>query len=84
MNSHWIFYFIAVPGGLLSTKLATLKAGDTIKVAPKATGLLTLRQLPAAKKLFLLATGTGIGPFLSIIKTVKSGNSLNVLPWSTR
>lgn len=65
------FYFIAVPGGLLSTKLAKLKAGDTIKVAPKATGLLTLRQLPAAKKLFLLATGTGIGPFLSIIKTVE-------------
>lgn len=63
------FYFIEVPGGIFSTKLAKLNPGDSIKVATKATGLLTLKQLPPAKKLFLLATGTGIGPFLSIIKT---------------
>ncbi|ODN67090.1 ferredoxin--NADP reductase [Methylophaga muralis] len=63
------FYFIEVPGGVFSTKLAKLKAGDSIQVATKATGLLTLKQLPPAQKLFLLATGTGIGPFLSIIKT---------------
>ena len=65
------FYFIEVPGGLLSSKLANLNVGDTIKIAPKASGLLTLKQLPSAKKLFLLATGTGIGPFLSIIKTAE-------------
>jgi len=65
------FYFIEVPGGVLSAKLANLKAGDTIKIAPKASGLLTLKQLPPAKKLFLLATGTGVGPFLSIIKTAE-------------
>lgn len=63
------FYFIEVPDGLLSTRLATLQAGDEIKVAPKAAGLLTLDQLPEARHLYLLATGTGIGPFLSIIKT---------------
>lgn len=63
------FYFIEVPGGVLSTKLANLKTGDIIKVAPKASGLLTLKQVPPAKKLFLLATGTGVGPFLSMIKT---------------
>lgn len=63
------FYFIEVPGGIFSTKLAKLNPGDSVKVAAKATGLLTLKQLPPAKKLFLLATGTGIGPFLSIIKT---------------
>jgi ferredoxin--NADP+ reductase len=65
------FYFIEVPGGLLSSKLANLNVGDTIKIATKASGLLTLKQLPSAKKLFLLATGTGIGPFLSIIKTAE-------------
>jgi len=65
------FYFIKVPGGLFSTRLAKLKAGDSIKVAAKATGLLTVKQIPAAKKLFLLATGTGVGPFLSIIKTTE-------------
>lgn len=63
------FYFIEVPGGLLSTRLAALQPGDAIKVAPKAAGLLTLKQLAPASKLFLFATGTGIGPFLSIIKT---------------
>jgi len=63
------FYFIEVPGGVLSTELVKLQAGDSINVAPKASGLLTLKQIPAAKKLFLLSTGTGIGPFLSIIKT---------------
>lgn len=63
------FYFIEVPGGLLSTRLAALQPGDAIMVAPKAAGLLTLKQLAPASKLFLFATGTGIGPFLSIIKT---------------
>lgn len=63
------FYFIEVPNGALSTQLAALQAGDEIMVAPKAAGLLTLDQLPEARHLYLLATGTGIGPFLSIIKT---------------
>lgn len=63
------FYFIEVPGGQLSTKLAHLNAGDTVMVAPRASGLLTLDQLPKAKHLYLLSTGTGIGPFMSIIKT---------------
>ncbi len=63
------FYFIEVPGGVLSTQLAALQAGDDIWVAPKAAGLLTLKQLAPASKLFLIATGTGLGPFLSIIKT---------------
>lgn len=47
------FYFIEVPGGVFSTKLAKLKAGDSIQVATKATGLLTLKQLPPAKKIIL-------------------------------
>ncbi len=63
------FYFIEVPDGLLSTRLANIKPGDEVMVAPKAAGLLTLDQLPEAKHLYLLATGTGVGPFLSIIKT---------------
>jgi ferredoxin--NADP+ reductase len=63
------FYFIEVPGGQLSTHLAQLKAGDEVMVAPRASGLLTLDQLPEAKHLYLLSTGTGVGPFMSIIKT---------------
>ncbi|EEF80505.1 ferredoxin--NADP reductase [Methylophaga thiooxydans] len=63
------FYFIEVPDGVLSSKLANMQAGDDIWVAPKAAGLLTVDQLPAAKHLYLVATGTGVGPFLSIAKT---------------
>ncbi|WP_438970530.1 ferredoxin--NADP reductase [Methylophaga sp.] len=63
------FYFIEVPDGVLSSQLVKLQAGDDILVAPKAAGLLTLEQLPEAKHLYLLATGTGVGPFLSIAKT---------------
>lgn len=64
-------YFIEVPGGVLSPKLAALKPGDTVQVAEKAAGLMTLKQLAPAKKLFLLSTGTGLGPFLSIINTTE-------------
>jgi ferredoxin--NADP+ reductase len=63
------FYFIEVPNGQLSTRLAKLKAGDEMLLAPKPAGLLTVDQLPDARHLYLLATGTGIGPFLSIVKS---------------
>jgi len=63
------FYFSVVPGGKLSTRLARLRPGDEVLVAPQAAGLLTLAQLPPARHLHLLSSGTGIGPFLSIIKT---------------
>jgi len=63
------FYFIEVPDGVLSSKLVLMQPGDEILVAPKAAGLLTLEQLPEAKHLYLVATGTGVGPFLSIAKT---------------
>ncbi|MGC2459161.1 MAG: ferredoxin--NADP reductase [Gallionellaceae bacterium] len=63
------FYFIELPGGLLSQRLAVLEAGDTVWVSPKAAGFLTPSEVPDAKHLWLLSTGTGIGPFLSILKT---------------
>lgn len=66
------FYFIEVLDGRLSTRLAKLKAGDEIFVAPKAAGLLTLDQLAEGKHLYLLSTGTGIGPFLSILNTTEA------------
>jgi len=63
------FYFIEVPGGLLTQRLAALEVGDAVWVAPQAAGFLTLAEVPDAKHLWLLSTGTGIGPFLSILKT---------------
>ena len=63
------FYFIEVPGGLLTRRLAALEAGDVVRVAPQAAGFLTLAEVPEAKHLWLLSTNTGIAPFLSILKT---------------
>ncbi len=63
------FYFIEVLGGKLSVPLAHMIPGDEVLIAPRASGLLTLDNVPSTKHLFLLSTGTGIGPFLSIIKT---------------
>lgn len=63
------FYFIQVPGGLLTERLAMLEAGDAVLVSPSGVGFLTLSEVPEARHLWLLSTGTGIGPFLSILKT---------------
>lgn len=63
------FYFITVPGGPLSVRLAELEAGEKIQVAHKAAGFLTINELPDAENLWLLSTGTAIGPFLSILFT---------------
>jgi ferredoxin/flavodoxin---NADP+ reductase len=63
-------FFNIVPEGPLSSRLAALEAGDPIWMTAKASGLLTVDQVPAdARDLWLLATGTGVGPFLSILQT---------------
>jgi len=63
------FYFITVPDGPLTQRLVKLRPGDPVYVMRKAAGFLTLNEVPDAKHLWLLSTGTGIGPFLSILKT---------------
>lgn len=65
------FYFIVVPEGPLSPRLAALQPGDSILVAAQANGFLTLPEIPESPHLWLISTGTGIGPFLSILKTEK-------------
>jgi len=62
-------HFNIVPAGTLSNPLASLEPGDTLWVQRQAGGLLTLDDLPPAQDLWLLATGTAVGPFLSILKT---------------
>ncbi len=62
-------YFNIVPEGPLSPRLAELKVGDEIFVTDKANGFLTVDEVPECKHLWLMATGTGVGPFLSILKT---------------
>jgi len=62
------FYSIKVQGGPLTSRLQHLKVGDTVFVSKKPTGTLVLNTLQPGKRLFLLATGTGLAPFLSIIR----------------
>ena len=63
------FYGIVVPEGPLSPRLAKLKAGETLYVASNPAGFLVLSEVPDAQTLWLMATGTGIAPFLSILRT---------------
>lgn len=62
-------YFNIVPEGPLSSRLASLRSGDPIYVLHSANGHLILDEVPQSRDLWLLATGTAIGPFLSILKT---------------
>jgi ferredoxin--NADP+ reductase len=63
------FYGIVVPEGPLSPRLARLRRGDTLYVASNPAGFLVLSEVPDAQTLWLLSTGTGIAPFLSMLRT---------------
>lgn len=65
------FYFITVPGGPLSNRMVDLQSGDPIWLGPKANGFLVLAEQPPGEHLWLLSTGTAIGPFLAICKTAE-------------
>ena len=62
------FFSIIVPDGPLTSRLQHLKAGDTVKVSKKPTGTLLLSDLLPGKHLYLLSTGTGLAPFISVIQ----------------
>ncbi len=62
------FFSIKVPDGPLTSKLQHLKVGDPILMSSKPTGTLILDNLLPGKHLYLLGTGTGLAPFMSIIK----------------
>ncbi len=63
------FYGVTVPGGPLSSHLAALESGDDIYLASRPSGFLVLSEVPDGDSLWLICTGTGIGPFLSILGT---------------
>jgi len=79
-------YFNIVPEGPLSPKLAGLDVDDEIFVTSKANGFLTVDEVPECKHLWLFATGTGVGPFLSILKNQETWQKFEkiVLAYSVR
>ena len=62
------FFSIKVPDGPLTSKLQYIKPGDDILVSSKPTGTLVLDNLLAGRNLYMISTGTGLAPFMSIIK----------------
>lgn len=67
-EEHLEFFSIKVPDGPLTSRLQHLREGDPIVVSKKPTGTLVLHDLNPGKHLYLLATGTGLAPFLSVIQ----------------
>jgi ferredoxin/flavodoxin---NADP+ reductase len=62
------FFSIKVQNGPLTSRLQHLKPGDDLLVSRKPTGTLLISDLHPGRNLYLLATGTGLAPFLSVIK----------------
>ncbi len=62
------FLSIKVPDGPLTSRLQHIKAGDEVLLGKKPTGTLVLDALKPGKRLFLVSTGTGLAPFLSIAR----------------
>lgn len=67
-QDHLEFFSIKVPNGPLTSRLQHLKAGDAVRVSKKPTGTLLLSDLLPGKHLYLLSTGTGLAPFISVIQ----------------
>src|SRR6266581_1253828 len=63
------FYYVTLPEGPLTQRLCRLETGDTLYLAPRPAGFLVLSEVPDGSDLWLISTGTGVGPFLSILKT---------------
>lgn len=78
--------FNTVPEGDLSLRLARLEPGDPVKISERASGFLTIHEIPLVSNLWMLATGTGVGPFLSCLKTEEPWQKFNriTLAYSVR
>lgn len=78
--------FNIVEEGPLSPRLARMQVGDTLFAVDKTSGFLVLDEVPDTDYLWMFATGTAIGPFLSILKTEQPWNRFKkiVLGYSVR
>lgn len=68
------FFLAIVPTGTLTPRLLNLKVGDRLYCAPKVTGKFTLEAVPADAEILMFATGTGIAPFIAMLRTSSTWN----------
>jgi ferredoxin--NADP+ reductase len=67
-EDHLEFLSIKVANGPLTSRLQHIQPGDTVIVGKKPTGTLLIDYLLPGKRLYLLGTGTGLAPYLSIVR----------------
>ncbi|WP_426446959.1 ferredoxin--NADP(+) reductase [Siccibacter colletis] len=67
-NENLEFYLVNVPEGKLSPRLHAMQPGDELMVVSDAAGFFVLDEVPDCDTLWMLATGTAIGPYLSILQ----------------
>src|SRR5262245_51972591 len=63
------FYLVRLPEGALTPTLWELSVGDTVQVDDQPHGFLTMEHAPAARDGWLVSTGTGLAPFLSMLRS---------------
>jgi ferredoxin--NADP+ reductase len=80
------FYSIKVPDGPLTSKLQHVKVGDKLLVGEKPTGTLILANLELGGHLVMMATGTGIAPFISLLRDPETYDLFDniTVTWTTR
>ena len=80
------WFSIKVPDGPLTSKLQDIKPGDEVLTNTKPVGTLVMDNLKTGRNLFLLATGTGVAPFMSLVRGIETYERYDkvILLWSTR
>ncbi|AAM68098.1 ferredoxin--NADP(+) reductase [Buchnera aphidicola] len=73
-NKNLEIYIVRILNGKLSNLLYNLKSGDNLFIKEKSFGFFTLDEIPNCKTLWMFATGTGIGPYCSILQEYKNIN----------
>lgn len=63
------FYISLVHSGALTPRIFALERGDRIWLSPKISGLFTLSRVPANRNVLLIATGTGLAPYMSMLRS---------------
>jgi len=69
------FFIVMVPDGELTPRLWALEAGDEIEVSDAGGGSFTLNKAPDAETLWLIATGTGLAPYIAMLRTDQAWSS---------
>lgn len=69
IHEYLEFYINLVSSGALTPRLFALTVGDRLWLSEKVTGLFTLHQVPEERNVILIATGTGLAPYMSMLTT---------------